>query len=764
MRLLTLIAATGLLVLALFLFFQGEANLRPPSPEAGGEGRGAGGIGAGPRIDRSSPPPKREDLHPAGAAEKQAERVPGPREILVQVVEKEGGHPVPGAEVLRIDKADIPPERYDLFRYGRLDEPGALRPYGTVHLTDDRGEVIVPRAALECVLFAAKGERQAAARLKPDSEEPFRLVLARHDILQVRVVDREGRPRAGVPVALFCETYHRQGSLHLQERMRRVTRGRRGLAGFASPRGLFLRTFCRPAEPADRLFLGFAFPLEEMEVIEVRPGKEEKEPLELVLPPAGRVRVRVLHQDGREPVGPVHVGMRNQMPTRVTAPPGREGILWLRTLTNLGEPGPTFPAVGLGLKLRFYAGLPRKGGFLARRSAVGPTREGEERVIDLVLDREEGKAAEIRGIALDEKGRPLSRRFLVAALNNGPWSWSFKRIATGEDGAFAVRFDNPPEKPNPFTLSLPLPGVARSNRPQVRVTRLFTPEMHDLGRLTLEPQTLLCAGRVVDSRGAPVSGATVGLYAQRMDGGPVREKMLNDTIPGSPGPWLMMPRLRLPVDRRGGFVLRGEHPDLRFLVMAWAEHHSLGRPRPFPRGSRDLRLVLHRQGKVAGSVEGKDLAGTRDLGVEWHPQGGPAREFHWQVRRFAVVKNRFSGELLPGAYTARFLVRKKPFLEIADLEVPPGRTCTDPRLQGIDLGERVQVVRVAFANSELGVGDSRVTISTGGESFKRILGSGRILTLLFLELPAKIDLQVQGYEPLVLAPPAREQRVELRKK
>jgi len=109
-------------------------------------------------------------------------------------------------------------------------------------------------------------------------------------------------------------------------------------------------------------------------------------------------------------------------------------------------------------------------------------------------------------------------------------------------------------------------------------------------------------------------------------------------------------------------------------------------------------------------------------------------------------------------------VRKKPFLEIADLEVPPGRTCTDPRLQGIDLGERVQVVRVAFANSELGVGDSRVTISTGGESFKRILGSGRILTLLFLELPAKIDLQVQGYEPLVLAPPAREQRVELRKK
>jgi|GEM_PF-1483533 len=313
----------------------------------------------------------------------------------------------------------------------------------------------------------------------------LRLVLREPRAVIGRVVDRMGRSVAGAGVSLFGLDELRDENVWLQVRDRTQETGSDGRFELENPasRESLLVVIAPGHGP---LFQPVAVP-DQGGVIDLGDVEVDSE---------GVVRGRVLDRQG-DPVTGAEVR------ESIVSTPARLRELLLRRAERQGERGKVLTGADGSFVLGgFLPGEPvqlqvTKAGFGREEVWVqaNPT-DAEIEPVEVVLR----PAGRIRGVVLDEYGRPAPRATVAPDTSRADGGW-FRWVRTDERG----RFEVPAVDPGRFYLVAKAPGHARSEP----VLQDVSPgDQIDGVEIMLRPGFDL-AGRVVDSKGRPVAGARV---------------------------------------------------------------------------------------------------------------------------------------------------------------------------------------------------------------------------------------------------------------
>lgn len=569
----------------------------------------------------------------AGRAGIVAEAASEAEDLLVEVVRSDGG-PAAGAMVAMLDTlrefvhsaglvpvAGDPLDAFDL----------ALRVTADAH-----GRARLPRPRGEARVAAWLAGGFAELRLFPAEAGPLRIELTEDPPIEVRVTGEDGRPLAGIPVALrtaksvVATRRTREDGLVLL-----FARGRRA----ELERG--------------EAFVQLGVPLAEAVFARVQALREG--PIELVAPALGAVEVRLMEgqvesrQAAHVRIG-IRDGLREELPHEVQL---------TSVLDGLAHDGrATFAHVGLGLEL-FGRVTPRQHEETGREFK-GPVRAGEVVVLALELgERSVRLAGRLSGVdhaALGEVEAELR-------LNWAGGSWG-QRVLTDREGAFLV---DPPGDSQVLTaesLSVTVLAPAPSAHAATFPVRLH-PGDNDLGELVLAPVSLLVSGRVRDEAGNVLKGLLVEAW-QGFDAasGRMGEPLLK-AVTDATGRFEMH---RAPPEA-GGLALKIRNAGLRFGLESVAP------------GTEGLEVVVRATGSIALQVlfEGTWLPGVRlfQAGV---PLPFPEQNYGGGAGKLSVEA------LLPGEYDLEWShpwASERGF--VRGVRVVAGERTTDPRLEPLDL-------------------------------------------------------------------------------
>lgn len=568
-------------------------------------------------------------------------------------------------------------------------------------------------------LLLAMGLVPLVAPLQVDGDPPD----PRREI-RVLVVDREGRPAAGVPVGwrysseglgverLACATI-------LDEQMlRTATTAVDGTVTLSEQR---FREFQRG--PLD---VALAFPHRENVRAQVPQMSERGRPARLVLPITRRLEVEFVDEQARrvEGIGEVTISLFDPSYPEIEDPRGS-------TRFALDGGSLVVPFVGRGL-LRFDGGIATRK-IDARQGVAGPRRKAIEVIA------EDARTTRVR-VTTGTAGPTLHGRLFevdgwtAGARDVALFTSSFRDGGSGErsgptqpiaylrsdrDGRFRVPVR--PERGETWYVLALLDefGGARFAAP-ICIDWHGYEEWIDAGDLHLVESKLLVAGRVVGA-GAAVPGRDLlypqGASFERFDR---RSKQGQRLLALGALPqcqrWLDDGRFEvrsfwkcrsddLLVGISGPFVSTPEQRHDRFVAV----------------GARDVVLEVRRNGRIAGGVAlptGIDpamltccVAGP-DHAARAHdflPLDGFPDDFEFRY----VVPG--PNDLVFGTLDA--LPSRAEVARIPGIEVPAGGCARDPRLAAFDLGDRLIVHDVQFVGTvNLPVGDGRLL----GESIDRV--------------------------------------------
>ncbi|MDF1799293.1 MAG: carboxypeptidase-like regulatory domain-containing protein [Planctomycetota bacterium] len=272
--------------------------------------------------------------------------------------------------------------------------------------------------------------------------------------------------------------------------------------------------------------------------------------------------------------------------------------------------------------------------------------------------------------------------------------------------------------------------------------RAFVERGIDLGTVRLGEAQLVVAGRVVDTHGRPVSGVAVEL----------RQRSPTAPKGGAGQRAALCPPST--TDSTGAFAIRGNLPDppfhLELLSGAGIQH----RGREFELGATDHELVLARNGWLTVEhVESEAFHKRLQVNAvleSAYPRVVPA-ELPGDLQpgsryRLSWSAEGWSTSLPPGTYT---LVIQRgshapPIVELEHLIVPPGKTCSDPRLVDLDLRDYLWPLDVSVVD-RLGqpIPEPRITI-WNGDRFESIPRDqeGRIFVATW---PCRLVVARDGY-------------------
>jgi hypothetical protein len=517
--------------------------------------------------------------------------------LLLQVVLRETGAPVPGARVQVL--APTPESLADIERafFAGTTLAALLEQFGTSRTADAEGRARIPRPTDLVLIAASKGDLYGVLEMNKvyeslDKEGVLRLELETEPALRIRVRDQNGRPVAGIPVALRVGDGDDFSSFDLM----RVNTDAEGVGTLPQA-----RAFSRVSSPSQDVGHYAAIAVVLLETVRV-PLDLEKipiEPVELVLPPTGAVRVRLQDSAGNPLREELLVALSrardNPEDDDDWLAPGMPGF---GASTEWGTNGEAlFPFVGLGLAIHvsaLYPGAPKATIVLAR----GPTQPGES--IEVVL-RETLDYPVLLVALRNAQDAPVSGRAVTALVMHshadGTWDETFHLEADAEGRvrlplllgsesaslaiAWSVRDD----------IGAP-PLIGRSD-----LARLPAPGENDLGVIRLVAAPLLAAGRVAGPDGAPIAGAQV-TPSRRTIYGENQEDFF----------WESVGSLRTQTAADGGFTLYGpwNEPELQLEAEAegWLSAALATRP-----GARDLEIRLG----AAAALEGRIVA---DAGVD----------------------------------------------------------------------------------------------------------------------------------------------------
>ncbi|HHI68070.1 MAG TPA: hypothetical protein ENJ97_01955, partial [Planctomycetes bacterium] len=520
-----------------------------------------------------------------------APKAPAPENAWkVQVVEKETGKPVPGAQVLVLDLPAV--KGLEKFRaawaLGGLGSIERLfREFGRAYPADSRGIAwiapILYGNPTGYILAAHKEEQWGLLKDRGGPVPPLEVEISPVKEIRVQVKDRKGNPVEGVPLGAGTSL----GGFRYFP-MRGVTHAPLGICRFRHIGLLFPGGVGHPTGAVCLLV-----PLKKPLLTKFDPQKLPRNPLLLTLPPTGRVEVYV-----QGPKGPVKDGEA----LATISPSGNPGAFgfrlfpprWRNPVVPVKGGKAVFPFVGLGLTLQVAA---------ARTSSPAARGEGEPSMVKGPGPLEPGQKVTFR-LKLSEKATLLVGRALLPSgkpAKKMEMKWKLKCLE--KHGGFDLDGFLRTDKKGRFSLSIQggkFTGTERAlfltplalGKPGMEgkadLTRDLPPGPFDLGDILLEIAPLLAAGKVTDPSGRPISNTEIYIYQGNLPG-------LSFDDPPFQRP---QPLKKTTTDPGGNFRAYQKTSSRELTILARKRGWFQEKPLVVPTGSAGLRVVLQKGGTV----------------------------------------------------------------------------------------------------------------------------------------------------------------------
>lgn len=645
----------------------------------------------------------------------------------------------------------------------RFDGEAMLQRFGSEAVTDARGIARWPRREVESSWWqvgARHGEDWGETWIpsKAAADEVHELRLSADRSLAIRVLDAQGQPAAGVPLAA---SYRRGGEGSNQGIAGAQELGVTDADGNAVARHLQVWSYLVDAR-------GFVLPilvrprLPGVEVgHEVDAAMPPRDPVVLYLPPTGVVEVTV--RDG--------LGEPAAKGTKVTILPeprdedGRKA--WTAAADDHGVC--VFPRVGLGQQWRVIL----QGEQRQELVFSGPRAGGE--VVRVVLQPE---TTPVLTGQLSADGKPAAKaRFLLISAEGAP---AREPTETGDDGRFRIVASNGAWLGKHLT-TVTCRGVDARGQYDGRVASwngdlLLRAGEHDLGVVTFVEEPIVVAGRLL---------TTSGTLGQRQPGVWV-EAATGD----AEKPWRAVSLSRR-LQPDGTFECRGQAPNAPLRLQVWTKGAWLPVPPVrFGVGERFLQVKLEQGGSVKASV----VAGSYEIGfclqpllvpvtpvlppaggifVRYGVETDPMVPLQHEIVRDHPLEEGFTWPAVaPGRYRLQVRTRTVPtvLLEIADVVVVDGECNEEPRLQHLQVpGLRFLKLTLPQAQSILAEQQKRPS-GIGGAGVVFVLEGDtptdqcmQVDGLVFFASARPLDLLVRliGYRDRIVRGLFEDQTIEL---
>ncbi|MFH0945240.1 MAG: hypothetical protein V2A76_08590 [Planctomycetota bacterium] len=548
------------------------------------------------------------------ASSQETTRAEAPDGIVLEVLDGDTSTPVLGALVVVVAESQLPGEPSGVSRFARspwwaelADLSVAFPDAGERHLTDDSGSVRVPEPSGVAYAWASQGDRRGIARIKA-SLKPQTIRIFEGGSLLATVVDRSGQPLPEIPVRLVVA--HSQ---NMTDKELFVGVPAPGSSVVTIPEVYLRLALTGYVADISKLYLVpkvtlFAGPGEE-----VFRGDLPAEPVRVVAPPTGRVRVEVRDPEGRPYQGEAGV-MAHWKTDRKKLVEERESVPCVQGVS-------VFPFVMLNAPFNAKVRFARESGFEALELHHPGIDAGQDEITIVArLSSPETTSRVLEGRLFGADGALLkSTPCAVQPVPSvGFWDLTVSRptFTTDEQGRFRYVIPSS-EKAGSLSIYRADPDPHRyldqAWRLDVSIPRPESVGLFDLGDVTMAEVPVLVAGSVKNERGHPLPGVRVsatvkpakrdelawlqGASSKRDDG----EYRFGSTT-GGDGRFGLYTEL----GASGGSLtlhLEGYRPILS---------------RPFVRGETDLQLVLGSGCQLAGRLLLDDGIAARHLSVMLH--------------------------------------------------------------------------------------------------------------------------------------------------
>lgn len=675
----------------------------------------------------------------------------------VRVVLRATGAPVPGAVVTY-----VPPDRWpndpiamERRMFTHVDPETEFAPFAERLVADERGEVRLPEEQPIRWIHARSGALFGRAMMDTTSALPLLLELGPEQVANLRVLDEDGHPRAGVAVGLRMLHGDNLGDCF-------VTGTTRARDGVFELRHLETFAFYWQRRTA-RIAASLAIPLREPVLREFDPAAQDAHTIELELPPTGRVRIRAVDELGQNFAAPALIGITAQA-LNPEDPGFVRGPQWVEIAEGVAD----FPCVGLGLDLVAYLRVLGQTHELASLRFDGPTRAGETIDVDL---RVGARTFAVTGTFIDENGAPLRDLYVRAHPSEAvgrPKFFHPKHLRIGADGRFRIDFDEAALR----TIDLPWQLVSTTRPNGTDPGRLWSgtldlrgrdprPGDHEIGEVLLRSSPPLASGVIVGANDAPMPAS---LRVEHRD--PSR----------SNAPWsspYFTPEVVM--HRSGAFALYGACPPGELRLIAHREGFLSSAPVPFARGEENLRLVMQTAAAIEGRVLLDPSVSPQTLQVRVTGSAVAPGPLHPGIAALDA-KGRFRiGDLRAGRVAFRICAAPSDanvppasadVFRIDELELEAGEVCADERVREIDLRGLVHCLRLHVADPEgaplSGVDVALRASGRSDQAWRRVKtatdGSASFATR---DLPLELHLGKKGYCMLELTTVDGDRRVVL---
>lgn len=581
----------------------------------------------------------------------------------------------------------------------------------------------------------------------------YRVELAPDRSVRVRVVDDRGEPCADVPIGLIAidgddtdDVLVQLGTLahtdaqglatlpHLQTKCALDLDGPQRWGGFSFGRRDASAPPPKPTWRVRALVLGSRDP-----GVPFDATTPPAEPVELRLPPTGKLRVRA------ESAGKPVASFGRAYASRDDSHDDSHELDVGKMAKADADGSARFPLVALGVHYSIHSDA--DGGMQA--DCVGPTAAGQE--VDVVL-RSPTDAVILSGRLLTPDRQPArNTRMSVRAV--GEDLWMHEVAKTDADGRFTVNLGSV-EEPK-VTQKLWLDTIVKDAMPQRGeiAGRALRNGREEVGDVVLGDAPLLVAG-VMTADGKPFAGEANVLVERRMQ---PREGQ-------SEGEWRWIDGQYAHKGKDGRFVVRGVQEPGEHRLVVHSQNALPVEPIPFRLGADDLKIELQPGGRLAASALLPPKTPTQQLRFTLVPSKPPATKAptdpdNRHSSLIAGIDLDAQGRadvrwetLPPDTYTLRveLWTQGRELLTIPNVVVPPPAT-PDPRLVDIDLRASLRVVELAVRGADGKAldecyGAAFVTNAPGGwrgESFWEDTSE-----LLLAPGPYELLVCVHGFRPL----------------
>ncbi len=663
---------------------RGEAPNEEPSLKPEGGGTPDGRVVATP-FDAS--PEATLDTRPVEV---------GPEDgVRVAVIDGGTNRPVAGIDVWYVAfDSSLEPQVLRTLRNAPEDPESLIRAHGRRFRTDALGVARVPKTRRTGAATARSGTLVGIVPLT--GRDTVRLTLNADADVAVQVVDAAGTPQANVDVIV-------QGlpAIGFAPIGRGTTAAETGTTVF---RHLRSRLALGRAEATECVFSP-DFPVPSTASVTHAANALPKEPVRLVLPPFGSLQIETV--DAQD----AHLDL--------------EGTF----MVALKPPGEPSPDAMFGRGAEFHGAIARGRGGMDRvgtgtdfdLTVVSTTHKPVRMHLPALTGVGEARAVRVRvtetfpaivGRIVEADGTPLASASVPVQVEYAQGN-STTRIGeearTDAAGRFRVQLTGATDPGVKILFHVMAEQGGGTPRETAEVPALSAQGDTDIGDVRLGVLPVLVSGRIVDDLGRGLPSVPFMLETETLPSEAERASGRRPSMRTVPD--------RYASDRDGNFEVRSRLRGEKMAIAVNASDALLPTRVEFTPGQTGVQVVVPRAGVIEGSVR--------------LPPNLPGRSIHAFLRitsRGGAGGVAMTGHSVPLDPTGTFRITNLPpgvgtfsctgrepsnaFVSIPDVEIKPGEVTRDPRLQGIDLTNRVRALKVSVVDEAMRpVEDATVVLS-----------------------------------------------------